>query len=115
MTTESTSVVQSVKRPPWNKDGLIGSKPPLKLKDIWAIRIHLQMTEHTRDLALFNLAIDSKLPGCDIVKLQVRDVAQNGRAASRAAVSKPSVISANRLRFFIGRQIAHLIFVKNCE
>ncbi len=57
-----------------------------KLKDIWAVRIHLQLAERTRDLALVNLAIDSKPRGCDIVKLQVRDVAQDGHAGSRATV-----------------------------
>lgn len=86
MTTDSTTIVQTNKRPPWNKDRLIGPKPPLKLKEIWGIRIHLQMAECTRDLALFNLAIDSKLRGCDLVKLQVRDVAQNGKAGTRATV-----------------------------
>ncbi|MGJ0483773.1 MAG: hypothetical protein ACR65R_04460 [Methylomicrobium sp.] len=64
---------------PWNKGKLIGQKSPLKLKEIWAIRIRLQMAQNTRELALFNLAIDSKLRGCDLVKLKVYDVAQNGR------------------------------------
>jgi len=71
---------------PWNKDRLIGPKPPLKLREIWAIRIRLQMARRTRDLALFNLAIDSKLRGCDIVKLQVRDVAHSGKAVSRTTI-----------------------------
>ena len=61
-------------REPWNKGKLIGQKPPLKPKDIWAIRIHLQNAHAVRDLVLFNLAIDSKLRGCDLVKLRVRDV-----------------------------------------
>ena len=61
-------------REPWNKGKLIGQKPPLKLKDIWAIRIHIQHTHQVRDLAMFNLAIDSKLRGCDLVNLRVRDV-----------------------------------------
>lgn len=86
MNTNLTPTVQMNTRRPWNKDRLIGPKPPLKLKDIWAIRFHLQLAERTRDLALFNLAIDSKLRGCDLVKLRVRDVAQDGRAASRASV-----------------------------
>ena len=63
---------------PWNKNRLIGPKPPLKLREIWAIRIHLQLAKRVRDLALFNLAIDSKLRGCDLVKLQVRDVGRTG-------------------------------------
>jgi len=51
---------------PWNKGKLLGQKPPLKLKEIWAIRIRLQLDHRTRELALFNLAIDSKLRGCDL-------------------------------------------------
>jgi len=64
---------------PWNKDRLIGQKAPLKLKEIWAIRIRLQLAHRARDLALFNLGIDSKLRRCDLVGLRVRDVAQGGR------------------------------------
>ncbi len=56
-------------RTPWNKGKLVGQKPPLKLKEVWAIRIHLQIAHRIRDLALFNLAIDSKLRSCDLVKL----------------------------------------------
>ena len=59
---------------PWNKGKLLGQKPPLKLKEIWAIRIRLQLDHRTRELALFNLAIDSKLRGCDLVGLRVHDV-----------------------------------------
>ncbi len=59
---------------PWDKDRLIGPKPPLKLREIWAIRIRLQLTKSTRDLALFNLAIDSKLRGCDLIKLKVQQL-----------------------------------------
>jgi len=56
----------SSQRIPWNKGRLVGQKFPLKLKEIWAIRIRLQIAERLRDLALFNLAIDSKLRGCDV-------------------------------------------------
>ena len=59
---------------PWNKGKLIGQKPPLKLKEVWAIRIRLQMANRIRELAMFNLAIDSKLRSCDLVKLRVKDV-----------------------------------------
>lgn len=71
---------------PWNKGKLIGQKPPLKLKDIWGIRIHLQLEKCIRDLALFNLAIDSKLRGCDLVNLRVRDVAHGNHLLPRAMV-----------------------------
>ena len=71
---------------PWNKGKLLGQKPPLKLKEIWAIRIRLQLSHRNRDLALFNLAIDSKLRGCDLVALRVHDVVQGSHVASRAIV-----------------------------
>jgi len=71
---------------PWNKGKLIDQRPPLKLKEIWAIRIRLQLSEKTRDLALFNLAIDSKLRSCDLVKLRVRDISTGNGIASRAMV-----------------------------
>ena len=74
------------KHAPWNKGKLIGQKSPLKLKEIWAIRIRLQMAKNTRELALFNLAIDNKLRGCDLVKLKVCDVAQGGRVLSRTMI-----------------------------
>jgi len=71
---------------PWNKGKLLGQKPPLKLREIWAIRIRLQLARRARDLALFNLAIDSKLRGCDLVRLRVMDVAHAGRVSRRATV-----------------------------
>jgi integrase len=75
-----------VHREPWNKGKLVGQKAPLKLKDIWAIRVRLQLSNHTRDLALFNLAIDSKLRACDLVNLRVRDVSHGERIAARTIV-----------------------------
>ncbi len=71
---------------PWNKGKLIGAKPPLRPKHVWSIRTKLQVAERTRDLAMFNLAIDSKLRGCDIVALKVEDVAPNGYSVDRATV-----------------------------
>ena len=71
---------------PWNKGKLIGQKPPLKLKEIWAIRTRLQIGQKVRDLALFNLAIDSKLRGCDLVKLKVRDISLGSNIAKRAII-----------------------------
>ena len=73
-------------RQPWNKGKLVGQKAPLKLKEIWAIRIRLQLANRCRELALFNLAIDSKLRACDLVKLKVRDVCHGQSVASRAIV-----------------------------
>lgn len=69
-----------------NRGKLIGPKPPLKPKHVWAIRTHLQISKRVRDLALFNLAIDSKLRGCDLVALQVNDIAPNGTVSDRATI-----------------------------
>ncbi len=72
---------------PWNKGTLVGHKRPLKLQEIWAIRIRLQLGGRLRELALFNLAIDSKLRGCDLVLVRVADVLHSaGRVAARAVV-----------------------------
>jgi integrase len=71
---------------PWNKGKVIGQKPPLRPKHVWAIRTRLQMAGRARDLAMFNLAIDSKLRGCDVVALRVEDVAPSGYAVERATV-----------------------------
>lgn len=73
-------------REAWNKGKLVGQKPPLKPKDIWAIRIYLQNAHQVRDLAMFNLAIDSKLRGCDLVNLRVRDVTHGSQVLPRAMV-----------------------------
>src|SRR5262245_60567829 len=74
------------RRPPWNKGKLVGAKPPLRPSHVWSIRTKLQMQSLTRDLALFNLAIDSKLRGCDVVAVRVDDVAPSGYALDRATV-----------------------------
>lgn len=73
-------------RAPWNKGKLIGQKLALKPKDIWAMRVRLEMEHRVRELALFNLAFDSKLRGCDLVALRVRDVCHGDRVAPRAMV-----------------------------
>ena len=69
-----------------NKDKIVGQKAPFKLKDIWALRVRLQMEGRVRELALFNLGIDSKLRGCDLVALKVRDVTHGDQVATRAIV-----------------------------
>lgn len=70
----------------WNKGKLVGQKAPFKVRDIWAVRVRVQMQRRIRDLALFDLGIDSKLRGCDLVKLHVRDVCHGDRVAARAIV-----------------------------
>jgi integrase len=74
------------RRQPWNKGKLIGAKPPLRACHVWSIRTKLQLEGRARDLALFNLAIDSKLRGCDVVAVRVDDVAPNGYTLDRATV-----------------------------
>ncbi|VUD46637.1 hypothetical protein TDB9533_00863 [Thalassocella blandensis] len=71
---------------PWNKGKLVGQKPPLKLQEIWAIRVRLQIFNNFRDLALFNIAIDSKLRSCDLVKLKVRDISHGAYILKRDIV-----------------------------
>jgi integrase len=78
--------IHTAAREPWNKGKLVGQKAPLRLKDIWAIRIRLQLAERTRELALFNLAVNSKLRSCDLVSLRVRDITHGERIAARAIV-----------------------------
>jgi len=75
-----------LRREPWNKGKIVGQKAPLKLKDIWALRVRLRMENRVRELALFNLGIDSKLRGCHLVKLKVRDVCHGDQIAHRAIV-----------------------------
>ena len=84
ITNEPTS--ESNRRQPWNKGKFTGPKPPLQPRHVWAIRTRLQLAGRVRDLALFNLAIDSKLRGCDVVSLKVEDVAPHGHAINRATV-----------------------------
>ena len=71
---------------PWNKGKLVGQKAPFKLKDIWAIRVRLQVEHRVRELALFDLGLDSKLRACDLVKLKVRDICHGDKIAARAII-----------------------------
>jgi len=80
------ALAQSGRGEPWNKGKLVGQKAPLRLKEIWAFRIRLQLAERTRVLAPFNLAVDSKLRSCDLVTLRVRDITHGERIAARAIV-----------------------------
>ena len=80
------TVDTAIHREPWNKGKLVGQKAPFKLKDIWSLRVRLQLENRVRELALFNLGIDSKLRGCDLVGLKVRDVCHGDQVATRAIV-----------------------------
>jgi len=80
------SIATAISRRPWNKGKLTGAKPPLRPKHVWSIRTKLQIEGRLRDLAMFNLAIDSKLRGCDVVAIKVEDVAAGGDTADRGTV-----------------------------
>ena len=80
------SAEKPARRLPWNKGKIVGAKPPLRPSHVWSIRTKLQMQGRKRDLALFNLAIDSKLRGCDLVAVRVGDVAPSGYAMDRATI-----------------------------
>ena len=102
MQTPTTDGREGSHRSPWNKGKLIGSKPPLRTKDVWSIRTKLQVEGRIRDLAMFNLAIDSKLRGCDVVSLTVEDVAPNGVAIDRATVRQKK--TGHPVRFELSEQ-----------
>jgi integrase len=86
MQEPSAKTQSEARRTPWNKGKMVGAKPPLRTKNVWSIRTNLQVAGRIRDLAMFNLAIDSKLRGCDVVSLRVDDVAPQGMALDRASV-----------------------------
>jgi integrase len=86
MEIQAQAIPSKPRKEPWNKGKLIGQKPPLRPKHVWSIRSRSQMERRTRDLAMFNLAIDSKLRGCDVVALRVEDVAPSRYAVGRATV-----------------------------
>jgi len=92
---------------PWNKGKLTGAKPPLSPKHVWAIRTRLQLLKRFRDLALFNLAIDSKLRGCDLVGLRIAEVAPHGYAVDRASVRQRK--TGRPVRFEITEQTRQVI------
>lgn len=84
------------KKPAWNKGRIVGQKRPLKPKHVWAIRVRLELAENTRDLALFNTAIDSKLRGCDLVRLRVADVYSAGQVMERTSILQSKTQKAVR-------------------
>ena len=87
---------------PWNRGKLVGQKAPLKPQEVWAIRVRLEIAEKRRDLALFNLAIDSKLRGRDLVSLRVADVRTGGEIRSRSKVLQRK--TGNAVQFEITKQ-----------
>ena len=95
------------KRLPWNKGKLTGAKPPLRPKHVWSIRTKLQIEGRVRDLAMFNLAIDSKLLGCDVVAIRVEDIAAGGYTADRATVRQKK--TGRPVRFELSEQTRQAI------
>ena len=94
-------------RIPWNKGKLVGAKPPLRPSHVWSIRTKLQIECKKRDLALFNLAIDSKLRGCDVVAVRVDDVAPSGYSMDRASIRQKK--TGRPVRFEITEQARQAI------
>ena len=99
---DQVNATPAPKRVPWNKGKLTGAKPPLRPKHVWSIRTKLQIEGRTRDLAMFNLAIDSKLRGCDVVAIRVEDVAAGGYTADRATVRQKK--TGRPVRFELSEQ-----------
>jgi hypothetical protein len=105
MSTFQLPVVRA-KTPAWNKGRIIGQKRPLQPKHVWAIRERLEIADNIRDLALFNMAIDCKLRGCNLERLKVRDVFVSGHIKERASVMQSK--TQRPVQFEITEQAANL-------
>jgi integrase len=103
MQDQVNAALTPYRRLPWNKGKLIGAKPPLRPKHVWSIRTKLQIEGRVRDLAMFNLAIDSKLRGCDVVTIRVEDIAAGGYTADRQKKTGRPV------RFELSEQTRHAV------
>lgn len=98
-----------LKRVPWNKGKFAGAKAPLRPKLVWSIRSKLQAEGRTRDLAMFNLAIDSKLRACDVVALKVEGIAPKGYTADRAIIRQKK--TSQPVRFELTEQTRQAVDV----
>jgi integrase len=107
MENDQTTASSTPQRTPWNKGKLIGTKPPLRPKEVWSIRTKLHIEGRILELALFNLAIDSKLRGCDLVALRVEDIAPNGYAIVRATIRQKK--TGRAVRFELTEQIRQAV------
>ena len=105
--SDALNAPHASKRVPWNRGKLTGAKPPLRPKHVWSIRTKLQIEGRARDLAMFNLAIDSKLRGCDVVAIRVEDVAAGGYTADRATVRQKK--TGRPVRFELSEQTRQAI------
>lgn len=106
MPSENLPIVVT-RRPVWNKGRIVGQKRPLAPKHVWSVRVRLEMADNKRDLALFNTAIDSKLRGCDLVGLKVRDVFAAGHVKDRASVIQSK--TGKPVRFEIPETTRHSV------
>jgi len=104
---EEITLSTASRRTPWNKGKLIGAKPPLRTNQVWSIRTRLMVEGRTRDLAMFNLAIDGKFRGCDVVAIKVEDVAPNGYTIERATVRQRK--TGRPVKFELTEQIRQAI------
>ena len=100
---------------PWNKGKLVGQKAPFKLKEIWAIRVRLQLEHRTRELALFDLGLDSKLRACDLVKLRVRDICHGEGVAPRAIVMQQKTSRPVQFEITVPTQEAVTAWIKSAN
>jgi integrase len=107
MQDEVNATAMPPEQVPWNKGKLTAAKPPLRPKHVWSIRTKLQIEGRTRDLAMFNLAIDSKLRGCDVVAIRVEDVAASGYTADRATIRQTK--TGRPVRFELSEQTRQAI------
>ena len=100
---------------PWNKGKLVGQKAPFKLKEIWAIRVRLQVEHRVRELAMFDLGLDSKLRACDLVKLKVRDICHGDRVAARAIIMQQKTARPVQFEITASTQEAVSAWIKDAK
>ena len=104
-----------VKRKAWNKGRIVGQKRPLEPKHVWAIRVRMELAKRSRDLALLNLAIDSKLRGCDLVSLRDAEVLVAGRVRERATVVQSKTNKPVQFEITEGTRTSLLQWVREPE
>lgn len=100
-------------RSAWNKGRIVGQKRPHKPKHVWAIRVRLELAENHRDLALFNMAIDSKLRGCDLVRMKIADVMASGQVKERASVLQSKTKNAVRFEITEGTRTSLISWMQD--
>lgn len=112
MQTHNLPAIRAL-RPAWNKGRIVGQKRPLMPKHVWAIRVRLELAENHRDLALFNMAIDCKLRGCDLVRMKVIDVMASGQIKERASVLQSKTQKPVKFEITEGTRVSVEQWVKN--